>query len=84
MVNLNKGEFKSAELVEVYSRPNLHSVMLGNKVELRSGGPCMIVEDSWLNEEGFTTARVKWKSIDDKLKTSEFDLRMLTCFGAVK
>ena len=84
MANINQGEFKSSDLVAVYSRPNLYSVIPGNKVELRSRGPCMIVQDSWINEDGFTIARVKYEDADGKLQSLDFDLRMLTGFGAVE
>jgi uncharacterized protein YodC (DUF2158 family) len=50
MNSLQHGVFRHDELIRVYAPPNLHSVMPGNKVMLRSGGPCMIV-DSVIDKE---------------------------------
>lgn len=74
---LETGTFSADELIHCYSPPNLLSVMPGNRVMLRSGGPEMIVMDNRPDNH----ALCMWEG-DGKLHTAEFDLRCLTCYGA--
>ena len=70
------GTFDGKNLVECYAPPNLHSVMPGNRVMLRSGGPEMIV----IKQVGHNMADVRWG--DNGEFTHIFYLDCLTCFGA--
>lgn len=74
---MNSGTFDLNQLVICYAPPNLRSVMPGNRVMLRSGGPEMIVCD--VDAEG--RALCQWKE-GEKLRSHAFDLECLTCFGA--
>ena len=68
-------------MVECYAPPNLLSVMPGNRVMLRSGGPEMIV----IKQIGDTMAEVMWEvwnGNDDRTATHIFYLSCLTCYGA--
>jgi uncharacterized protein YodC (DUF2158 family) len=76
-MRLTTTTFNEEDLVRCYAPPNLLSVMPGNHVMLRSGGPCMIVEDT--NEKGEVIC--SWLDDSDK-HTMPFPLTMLTCFGA--
>lgn len=75
---LSTESFKEEDLVKVYAPPNLLSVMPGNKVMLRSGGPKMTVID----QVGDTMAEVMWEYEEGKTMTHIFNLTCLTCFGA--
>jgi uncharacterized protein YodC (DUF2158 family) len=76
-MSLQQGMFKEQDLIAVYALPNLHSVMPGNEVMLRSGGPNMIVSDVAENGD----AICKWEA-DGVLHTHAFSLLCLTCYGA--
>lgn len=69
--------FDPSKLVVCYAPPNLRSVMPGNRVMLRSGGPEMTVCDM----DGAGRAICQWL-IDGMLHSHPFDLECLTCFGA--
>ena len=69
--------FDASKLVTCYAPPNLGSVMPGNRVMLRSGGPEMTVCD--VDEKG--RAVCQWL-ISGQLRSHAFDLECLTCFGA--
>lgn len=73
---MKHGEFLESDLVKVYAPPNLRSVMPGNRVMLRSGGPEMIVVDS----DG-DNATMNYE-IDGNLVSLTLPLACLTCFGA--
>lgn len=74
---METGTFRADDLILCYSPPNLLSVMPGNRVMLRSGGPEMIVMENLPDNH----ALCMW---DDGgiLRRMEFDLRCLTCYGA--
>lgn len=74
---LEHGNFKEDDLIVCYSPPNLLSVMPGNRVMLRSGGPEMIVVEQIGNDK----AKVKWQDTDGWF-AHIFDLACLTCYGA--
>ncbi|NHZ62626.1 DUF2158 domain-containing protein [Massilia genomosp. 1] len=74
---MNQQAFGVDQLVVCYSPPNLRSVMPGNKVMLRSGGPEMTVCDTSVHGQ----AVCQWTG-DDGLVTRAFDLECLTCYGA--
>lgn len=74
---LNHEYFDNSRLVACYAPPNLRSVMPGNKVMLRSGGPEMTVCD--INELG--QALCQWLD-GERIVISAFDLECLTCYGA--
>lgn len=76
---MQRGVFDASELVKVFSRPNLHSVMPGNKVMLRSGGPRMIVRET--TEDG-KSAVCDWDDDGGVRQTHTFALVCLTCYGA--
>lgn len=69
--------FSATELITCYAPPNLRSVMLGNRVMLRSGGPEMTVCDV----DAAGRAICQWL-VEGSLRTHAFDLECLTCFGA--
>lgn len=69
--------YDARDLIRCYAPPNLRSVMPGNRVMLRSGGPEMTVSDN--DEHG--RAVCQWM-LDGVLHTAAFDLECLTCFGA--
>lgn len=69
--------FSTDLLIPCYAPPNLRSVLPGNRVMLRSGGPEMIV--SGTDSDG--RAVCQWMSCG-RLHTEAFDLECLTCFGA--
>lgn len=69
--------YETRDLIRCYAPPNLRSVMPGNRVMLRSGGPEMTVADT--DAEG--RAVCQWMA-DGVLHTDVFDLECLTCFGA--
>lgn len=69
--------FDTSELITCYAPPNLRSVMPGNRVMLRSGGPEMTVCD--VDDDGL--AICQWL-VDGELRGAKFDLECLTCFGA--
>lgn len=77
-MSFRRGEFDVCALVKTYAPPNLLSVMPGNKVMLRSGGPEMTVCD--VDEHG--KAVCQWEGAGGNFARSAFDLRTLTCFGA--
>ncbi|NHZ98057.1 DUF2158 domain-containing protein [Massilia sp. CCM 8734] len=74
---MNHQIFSIDQLIACYAPPNLRSVMPGNKVMLRSGGPEMTVCDT--NAQG--QAVCQWMGADG-LTRSVFDLECLTCYGA--
>ena len=74
---MNQAIFSLDQLIVCYAPPNLHSVMPGNKVMLRSGGPEMTVCDT--DAQG--CAICQWES-DGRLERASFDLVCLTCYGA--
>lgn len=76
-MTLRSGAFDVDDLVHVYAPPNLRSVMPGNKVMLRSGGPELTVISS--TEDN---AIVNYIDDDGKLVKLEFPLVCLTCYGA--
>jgi hypothetical protein len=69
--------FKSADLMRCYAPPNLRSVMPGNKVMLRSGGPEMTVSRVAL--DGRAVCQYMEGS---KLVQILLPLECLTCYGA--
>ena len=75
---MNIGTFSVSDLVQVYAPANLHSVMPGNKVMLRSGGPEMTVYDTAPNGD----ALCQWMGAANKLQSAAFPLVCLTCYGA--
>jgi uncharacterized protein YodC (DUF2158 family) len=75
---VNGKSFNAEDLIQCYAPPSLRSVMEGNRVMLRSGGPEMTV--SRLDQQG--RAVCQWMS-EAALQTSAFDLECLTCYGAV-
>lgn len=70
--------FNESNLVKVYAPPNLHSVMPGNQVMLRSGGPRMTVYDVAANGD----ALVSYVDDEGRLHRGQFKLLCLTCYGA--
>ncbi|HEX8615654.1 MAG TPA: hypothetical protein VF800_30600 [Telluria sp.] len=74
---VSTGTFNAADLVKCYAPPNLHSVMPGNRVMLRSGGSEMTVCDTLSNGD----ALCQWISAG-VLQSASFPLVCLTCFGA--
>ena len=74
---MRSGTFDASQLVICYAPPNLRSVMPGNHVMLRSGGPEMTVCDM----DGVGRAVCQWL-VDGELRSHPFDLECLTCFGA--
>lgn len=70
--------FPLDQLIVCYAPPNLRSVMPGNRVMLRSGGPEMTVCDT--DDQG--RAIVQWIGNDGQLEQYAFDLECLTCYGA--
>ncbi len=74
---LKSAVFDRTQLISCYAPPNLRSVMPGNRVMLRSGGPEMIV--SGVDDKG--RAICQWLS-HGKLEREAFDLECLTCYGA--
>lgn len=74
---MRTGTFPVDQLVQCYAPPNLRSVMPGNRVMLRSGGPEMTVCDTLDNGD----ALVQWMS-GGALQSHAFPLECLTCFGA--
>lgn len=71
------GLFDSSQLVICYAPPNLRSVMPGNRVMLRSGGPEMTVCDT--DAQGMAVCQ--WMS-GGRLERAAFPLECLTCYGA--
>lgn len=69
--------FPHNQLIGCYAPANLRSVMPGNRVMLRSGGPEMIVADV----DGDGRAVCQWMD-GAVLQREVFDLECLTCFGA--
>lgn len=70
--------FSTEDLVKVYAPPNLHSVMPGNKVMLRSGGPKMTVV-----KQVDDNAVCQWEGEEPgKLYILTVPLVCLTCWGA--
>lgn len=74
---MQTGIFAADDLIRCYAPPNLRSVMPGNRVMLRSGGPEMTVSD--IDNQG--RAVCQWMA-QGALHTDAFDLECLTCFGA--
>lgn len=74
-MGIEHGLFDAADLVRCYARPNLRSVMAGNKVELRSGGPEMTVVET----DGADHAIANWLDANGTLQTARFALACLTC-----
>ena len=73
---LNEEDFHADDLVACYAPPNLRSVMPGNRVMLRSGGPEMIVTRQ-IDDD---IAEVRWGADGEYI--SLFLLACLTCYGA--
>jgi uncharacterized protein YodC (DUF2158 family) len=74
---MKRGVFNEADLIRCYAPPNLLSVMPGNRVMLRSGGPEMTVYDVAENGD----ALCQWMA-GGKLEKHAFTLACLTCYGA--
>ncbi|WP_426195080.1 DUF2158 domain-containing protein [Massilia sp. DWR3-1-1] len=74
---MNFNRFNVGDLVVCYAPPSLRSVMPGNRVMLRSGGPEMTVCD--VNDQG--QALCQWMD-GESLVVNAFDLECLTCYGA--
>ncbi|MBZ2208491.1 YodC family protein [Massilia soli] len=74
---MNHGVFHQKDLIACYATPNLRSVMPGNRVMLRSGGPEMTVAGT--DSQG--RAICQWMS-GGVLQSLSFDLECLTCYGA--
>ena len=74
---MNIATFNTGDLVKCYAPPNLLSVMPGNKVMLRSGGPKMTVV--W--QVGDDHAVCQWE-VDGLIIGGTFALACLTCWGA--
>jgi uncharacterized protein YodC (DUF2158 family) len=75
---LNSASLDPDDLVRCYAPPNLRSVMPGNRVMLRSGGPEMIVRETLPGDR----ARCDWTDSSGKRETADFALACLTCYGA--
>ena len=75
---VNQQIFSVDQLVVCNSPPNLRSVMPGNCVMLRSGGPEMTVAD--VTDDGHEVCQ--WLA-EGSLVSHLFDLECLTCFGEV-
>lgn len=78
---MNRGTFDASDLVASYAPPNLLSVMPGNKVMLRSGGPEMTVCDVTPNGMAVCQYMGEYKGIAE-LKQIVISPSCLTCFGA--
>lgn len=76
---MKQGTVDTDDLIKVYSVPNLRSVMPGNRVMLRSGGPEMIVRET--SQDG-DHAVCDWDDGDGRRQTHTFALVCLTCYGA--
>lgn len=76
-MTINSGIFNLDDLVRCYSLPSLASVDPGNKVMLKSGGPCMTVCEG--HDDG--TATCQWLDAGE-LVSHRFRLATLTCWGA--
>lgn len=77
---MNSAVFDINDLVLVYAPPNLYSVMPGNAVMLRSGGPKMIVDYVIGERVGDKhEAACSW-DYEGVRQTRVFDLRCLTCY----
>ena len=76
---MNSGFFNESDLVKVYAPPNLFSVMPGNLVMLRSGGPKMIVD--YQDDAGMAVC--SW-AVNGTRHTHLFDLKCLTCYCCSK
>lgn len=74
---MNQGRFDAGKLIACYAPPSLRSVMPGNKVMLRSGGPEMTACNT--NEQG--EAVCQWMA-DGQLVSGAFPPECLTCYGA--
>ena len=74
---MDSGTFDTSQLIICYAPPNLLSVMPGNRVMLRSGGPEMTVCDT----DSAGRAICQWL-VDGELRSYPFYLECLTCFGA--
>lgn len=72
-----EGWFQVGDLVRCYAPPNLLSVVPGNRVMLRSGGPEMTVCDT----DG-ERATCQWLTGDGAMQSGVFQLVCLTCYGA--
>ena len=86
MSKLNEGSFRAEDLVLCYAPANLYSVMPGNKVMLRSGGPKMTVVESWIDEKDHDNSKAlcMWGNDEEYKETYKktFWLVCLTCYGA--
>ena len=78
------GVFDINDLVVVYAPPNLYSVMPGNAVMLRSGGPKMIVDYTIGDRVGDKHEAVCSWTVNGIRQTHVFDLRCLTCYTGVE
>ena len=74
---MKSGTFKASDLVKLQRPPMLAKVWPGNRVQLASGGPEMIVMgvdgdqiDCW------------WDGADGSVGKHVFDIALLTCHGA--
>jgi uncharacterized protein YodC (DUF2158 family) len=76
-MGMNTSTLDARDLIQCYAPPNLRSVMPGNKVMLRSGGPEMTVCDTLPNGDAWC----QWMA-DGVLHDAPFPLECLTCFGA--
>lgn len=74
---MSAGTFDAKDLIIAYAPPNLRSVMPGNRVMLRSGGPEMTVCDT--DAQGMAVCQ--WMRCE-RLERSTFPLECLTCYGA--
>ncbi|MCY0910853.1 DUF2158 domain-containing protein [Massilia antarctica] len=74
---MKTGTFNVSDLVECYAPPNLRSVMPGNRVMLRSGGPEMTVIG--MTHTGHVACN--WM-VNGLMHGDSFDLECLTCYGA--
>jgi uncharacterized protein YodC (DUF2158 family) len=75
---MNTDTFDAKDLIIGYALPNLRSVMPGNKVMLRSGGPEMTVIG--MTYDGKQVA-CHWM-VNGLMHGDSFDLECLTCYGA--
>ena len=79
-MSFNVGTFSSDALVKCYRPPRLSEVYPGNHVMLASGGPDMIVMNTY-ELDGNTMVACMFEKEGVTMKM-DFDIRTLTCFGA--
>lgn len=78
---LNSGTFLEEELIKVFGPPSLYDVEPGHRVQLKSGGPLMIVIDSTGNAPA-GNAQVAWDDDDGNRIAGEFPVVCLTAWPA--